>query len=88
MTAPPPPTPDIVLNANGRKVKGKHTIDLDWSGNNGNVNIFLYGGLVSGDESGNTFTHFTSNKRAAEYAYQVCETASPSSCSNEVTVNY
>ena len=79
--------PAIELSATGRKVKGKHTIDLSWTGSS-DVDIWEGGSLVQANVSGAAWTHSTSNKGAGTYVHQVCETGGTTSCSNETTTVY
>ena len=81
--------PAIELSANGRKVKGKHTIDLSWTSSSGSpMDIWEGGSLVQANVSGAAWTHSTSNKGAGTYVHQVCESGGTTSCSNETTTVY
>jgi PKD repeat protein len=81
--------PAIELTANGRKVKGKHNIDLSWTSSSGSpMDIWEGGTLIQPNVSGTAWTHSTSNKGAGTYVHQVCETGETTSCSNEATTVY
>ena len=80
-------TSSITLTANGYKVKGKHTIDLSWSGA-ALVDIYRNGVLYDANISGGSYTDATNQKGGATYVYQVCEAGNPANCSNEVTVTF
>ncbi len=83
------PAPNIVLNASGRKVKGVHTIDLDWtSGSGANMDVFRDGTQVGTNVSGGAFTDSTGNKGGGSYNHTVCETGSTTACSNVTTTVY
>jgi len=84
---PPPPT-GITLSANGYKVKGKHTIDLSWSGaSSTNVDIYRDGALIATVTNNGAYTDSTNNRGGGSYDYEVCE-AGTSTCSATVTVNF
>ncbi|NNL94725.1 MAG: DUF5060 domain-containing protein [Xanthomonadales bacterium] len=77
----------ISLAANGYKVKGRHTVDLDWSGASGNVDIYRDGGSpVASGVSGSNYTDNIGAKGGATYEYRVCETGGTSVCSDFVSV--
>ena len=78
--------PDIQLGASGRKVKGKHTVDLSWtiSAPSG-MDIYESGAKIGSVTSGTTYTHNTGNKGGGSYVYQVCKAGS-STCSKTVTI--
>jgi hypothetical protein len=78
----------IFLSANGYKVKGRHNVNLTWSGATSLVDIYRDGNLITTATANDGF--YTDNigaKGGATYVYQVCETAS-AVCSNEFTVNF
>jgi PKD repeat protein len=79
----------IELSATKGKLKGKHSTRLDWSSASGSaMDVFDGVSLLTANVAGTTYTHNTDNKRAATYVYHICETDSPDTCSNEVTVVY
>lgn len=81
----------ITLSANGRKVKGKHTIDLTWSGaSGGNSDIYRNGARITTTLNDGAYTDATGNKGGgASYTYELCESESgTSTCSNTVIVVY
>ncbi len=76
----------INLGASGYKDKGKHVIDLSWSGAGGaSVEILRNGSLITTTANDGAYTDATGNKGSASYAYRVCETGG-STCSDEVSV--
>ena len=76
----------ISLSANGYKVKGRHSIDLAWSGaDSTNVDVYRNGSLITTTANDGAYTDSTNNRGGAVYNYQLCE-AGTSSCSSEVTV--
>ena len=78
--------PDITLSLNGYKIKGKHTIDLSWSGTTlANVDIYRDGGLLETVTDTGAYTDATTNKGGRSYDYQVCE-AGTMNCSDIVSV--
>ena len=76
----------ISLSANGYKVKGRHNIDLSWSGaTSTDVDVFRDGALVTTTANDGAYTDATNNRGGGSYAYQVCE-AGTSTCSNVANV--
>lgn len=81
-----PPPPDISLNLTGSKNKGKHVIDLDWSGTTtGSVEIYRDSGLLVSVPDSGSYTDNTGNKGGRTYTYQVCE-AGTNNCSAIETI--
>lgn len=70
-----PPGSGLALSVNGYKVRGYHTVDLNWSGANGNtVDIYRGGQLITTSENDGTYTDSLNSKsRGVTYAYQICE---------------
>jgi PKD repeat protein len=83
-------TPDgLALEAIGYKIKGKHTVDLTWSGGSLSlVDIYRDGSLIFGGKTGGTHKDLMENKGGASYLYRVCETGIPTNCSNTVQVDF
>ena len=83
------PTPaDITLALNGRKNKGKHVVDLTWSGTTtANVEIEIYrdGDLPFTVPDDGSYTDNTNNKGGRVYTYKVCE-AGTNNCSAEESI--
>ena len=78
----------ITLSANGYKVKGRHNIDLSWSGaTSTNVDIYRDGVLIATTANDGAYTDSTNNRGGGSYTYSVCE-AGTSTCSDSVTVNF
>ncbi|MGI8774881.1 MAG: S8 family serine peptidase [Actinomycetota bacterium] len=78
-------TATIALTATkGAKSRGVTPIDLSWSGANGSVNVFRDGSIIA-TVSGTTYRDQV--KGGGPWTYQVCETATPTNCSNKVTVS-
>lgn len=76
----------ISLTASGYKVKGRHHVDLAWSGaTSTDVDIYRDGGLIATTANDGEYTDATNNRGGATYTYQVCE-AGTSTCSDTVTV--
>ncbi|MCW9015322.1 MAG: PKD domain-containing protein, partial [Kangiellaceae bacterium] len=77
---------NLQLSASGYKRKGRHNIDLSWSGATGsNVDIYRNGSLLTATANDGAYTDATGNRGGATYIYKVCE-AGTSNCSAEVTV--
>ena len=65
---------NVTLALAGSKNKGKHIIDLSWSGaTSANVDIFRDGGLLTTTANDGAYRDATNNKGGGSYAYQVCE---------------
>jgi titin len=80
--------PAISLTLDGYKIKGKHTIDLSWSGTTAaNVDIYRDGALLLTVPDTGEHTDFTSNKGGRTYEYQLCE-AGTSNCSAVGSVTF
>ena len=77
---------NIDLSASGYKRKGRHNVDLSWSGANGSsVDIYRNGSLITTTSNDGAYTDATGRRGGATYRYQICE-AGTSNCSAEVTV--
>ena len=79
---------NISLSTNGYKVRGRHTVDLTWSGAQGStVEIYRDGNLIASVSNSGSYTDATENRGGGTYVYQVCETGG-ATCSNASTVNF
>ncbi len=77
----------LSLSANGYKVRGRHNIDLSWSGASGaTVDIYRDGSFLTTTSNDGAFTDATNNRGGGSYVYEVCE--SGGGCSNAVTVSF
>jgi hypothetical protein len=81
--APPPPA--LSLSASGYKAKGKHGVNLSWSGST-SVDVYRDGSLLnpSGVVSGSTYDDYIGAKGGATYTHQVCQ-AETTTCSKVTT---
>jgi hypothetical protein len=81
--APPPPA--LSLSASGYKAKGKHGVNLSWSGST-SVDVYRDGSLLnpSGVVSGSTYDDYIGTKGGATYTHQVCQ-AETTTCSKVTT---
>ncbi len=76
-----PPPSDVNLTLAGSKSKGKHVIDLSWSGTTStSVDIYRDGSLLTTIADNGSHTDNTGNKGGRSYTYQVCE-AGAGNCS-------
>ncbi len=73
------------LSTNGYKVRGRHNVDLTWSGATTDVDVYRDGNLIVTTANDGAYTDSTDNRGGATYVYQVCETGT-SICSNTSTV--
>jgi len=88
-TTPTPTPAQINLSAVGRRVQGRHTVDLTWSGaNSANIDIYRDGMLIATVPNNGSYKDFIGVRGGnARYTYKVCE-AGTRTCSNEVTVRF
>lgn len=78
----------ITLSTNGYKVRGRHRIDLSWSGaNSSTVDIYRNGSYLTTTANDGSYTDATNNRGGGSYTYEVCE-AGTSTCSASSTVNF
>ncbi|WP_168204111.1 S8 family serine peptidase [Aliikangiella coralliicola] len=76
----------VELSASGYKVKGRHSIDLTWSGaTTSNVDVYRNGSKIATTANDGAYTDATGNRGGRTYTYKVCEAGS-STCSAEVNV--
>ena len=79
---------EVTLSANGYKERGRHTIDLNWSGpSSASVDVYRDGSVITTTANDGAYTDATSNRGKGSYTYQVCE-AGTTTCSNEATVAF
>jgi hypothetical protein len=91
-TSAPTPTPTpgpIQLSAVGRRVQGRHTVDLIWSPvTSANIDIYRNGVVIATVPNTGSYKDFIGVRGGnARYIYKVCE-AGTSNCSNEATVRF
>jgi hypothetical protein len=78
----------IQLQAAGRRVQGKHVVDLSWTGTSAtNIDIYRDGVLIVTVPNNGTYTDQIGARGKGTYTYKVCE-AGTQICSNEVTVRF
>jgi predicted phage tail protein len=69
-----PPPADIILNLFGSKDRGKHVIDLAWSGTTtSNVDIYRDNIVLTTVSDTGSYRDNTNNKGGRTYTYKVCE---------------
>lgn len=88
-SAEEPQPGDILLTANGYKVKGSWHTDLSWSpsGTSDRADIYRNGNLVATTGNTGSFTDATGIKGGGSLTYKICESGT-TTCSNEVTVQF
>jgi hypothetical protein len=89
-TVTPTPTPSgITLSAHGRRVQGRHTVDLTWSPvTSANIDIYRNGVVIATVPNTGSYKDFIGVRGGnARYTYKVCE-AGTQNCSNQVTVRF
>ena len=75
-----------ITSANGYKDKGKHTVDLTWTGvTTSTADIYRNSTLISTANDG-AHTDAIGVKGGASYVYKVCEAGSTTVCSGTVTI--
>ena len=84
-TTPVAPPLSLSLSASGYKVKGKHGVNLSWSGST-SVDIYRNSVLLDppGVVSGSSHDDYIGTKGGATYTHQVCQ-AGTTTCSNVTT---
>jgi N-acetylneuraminic acid mutarotase len=91
VTPTPTPTPGVItLSAHGRRVQGRHTVDLTWSPvTSPNIDIYRDGVLIAATvPNTGSYKDFIGVRGGnVRYTYKVCE-AGTQNCSNEVTVRF
>lgn len=89
VTVSEPSTSGITLTATGYKVKGRHQVDLTWSGTEpgGDVQVSEGGGVVMTTADDGSATYSTDRVGGGSFTYTVCEPGQ-NACSNEVTVTF
>ncbi len=88
--ATPTPTPSgITLHAHGRRVQGRHTVDLTWSPvTSANIDIYRDGVVIATVPNTGAYKDFIGVRVGnARYIYKVCD-AGTQDCSNQVTVRF
>jgi subtilisin family serine protease len=88
VTAPAPPPAQIVLTANGYKVKGLQRVDLSWSGATTNgVDVYRDGvKLLSNTPNDGAQADVINKRGGGVYTYFICEAGSSTACSNVAVV--
>ena len=88
-TATATPTPKrITLTARGYRVRGRHTVDLSWTGaTSSNVDIYRNGVLIVTTLNDRFYTDSPGGRGPATYTYRVCNAGSQT-CSNQATVTF
>lgn len=75
----------VSLSATGYKQRGRHFIDLSWSGaTSSQVDVYRNGALITTTANDGAYTDNTGQRGGATYTHQVCE-AGTSTCSNTTT---
>jgi hypothetical protein len=89
-TPTPTPTPGVItLSAHGRRVQGRHTVNLTWTGSNAaNIDIYRNGVVIATVPNNGSYKDFIGVRGGnVRYIYKVCD-AGTTNCSNEVTVRF
>jgi hypothetical protein len=89
-TVTPTPTPSgITLSAHGRRVQGRHTVDLTWSPvTSANIDIYRNGVVIATVPNNGSYKDFIGVRGGnARYIFKVCE-AGTQNCSNQMTVRF
>ena len=90
VTPTPTPTPGgITLSASGRRVQGRHTVDLTWSPvTSANIDIYRNGVVIATVPNNGSYKDFIGVRGGnVRYTYKVCE-AGTGNCSDEVVVRF
>ncbi|NNK98890.1 MAG: hypothetical protein HKO88_07570 [Xanthomonadales bacterium] len=82
-TTPVEPAVTLVLSASGYKSKGKHGVNLSWTGSS-DVDVYRDDELQA-TVSGTAYDDFIGAKGGATYTHKVCQQGSTTVCSNVTT---
>jgi hypothetical protein len=84
----PTPTP-ITLSAHRRRVQGRHTVDLSWTGaTSADIDIYRDGAVIATVPNNGAYKDFIGVRGGnIRYIYKVCD-AGTQNCSNQVTVRF
>ena len=84
----PTPTP-ITLSAHRRRVQGRHTVDLSWTGATAaDIDIYRDGGVIATVPNNGAYKDFIGVRGGnIRYIYKVCD-AGTQNCSNQITVRF
>lgn len=82
-TTPVEPEATLVLSAAGYKSKGKHGVNLSWTGAN-DVDVYRDNEFLA-TVSGTAYDDFIGAKGGATYTHKVCQQGSETACSNITT---
>jgi subtilisin family serine protease len=84
-TTPPPPPPAGDLALSGNRSKGNRQANLSWTGGTtANVDVYING--VFNNTTANDGSVSYSVSKSTSYTFKVCEEASATVCSNEITL--
>jgi len=76
----------LALSVVGYRLKGKHAIDLTWTGaTTSKVALFLNGQPMATLDNTGSYTHTTSSRGQATYSFRLCEVGT-TMCSRDETV--
>jgi len=88
VTVTEPSSGGITLSTSGTKAKGRHVIDLSWSGaTSGQVDVYRNGSVIATTANDGAYSDATGNRGGASYTHRVCE-AGTSVCSPNVTTTF
>jgi extracellular elastinolytic metalloproteinase len=86
ITEPSQPPGGIELSGRGYKVKGVRNVDLSWNGATGETVNVVRGSTTINTDNDGLYTDTISGKGSGTFTYKVCEVASPTTCSNTITI--
>jgi extracellular elastinolytic metalloproteinase len=86
ITEPSQPPGGIELSGRGYKVKGVRNVDLSWNGAIGETVNVVRGSTTINTDNDGLYTDTISGKGSGTFTYKVCEVASPTTCSNTITI--
>jgi PKD repeat protein len=85
----PPPPPAATLTGSGSKSKGTWTASISWSGFPGtvtSVDVYRNGTKVAANRAVSPNSYSDSGKGGGTFVYKVCQAASTTVCTNELTI--
>ena len=78
----------VVLSLVGYRQKGKHVVDMTWSGaESPKVDVYLNGTQLTTVDNTGKYSHRSQGRGSSTYTFRVCEAGSISMCSLNQSVN-
>ena len=83
-----PPSQDFTLSATALRIRGRHVVDLAWSGTSAAVDVYRDGSVMTTLPPGSlSYRDAPGGRGSQSYVYVVCE-ENTAVCTNEEVVAY